>query len=134
MLHTLSFEKLVSYDSGTIGITVEVELQLSDLTTNFQAKIDTGAESCIFERSFGEALELEVEAGESQKFETATGSFLTFGHSVTLIVEDFQFDSYVYFAEDYNFRRNVLGRFGFLDRVIVAIDDYDGSLYLSQKH
>ncbi len=54
MLHTLSFEKLVSYDSGTIGITVEVELQLSNSTANLQAKIDTGAEYCIFERKFGE--------------------------------------------------------------------------------
>lgn len=134
MLHTLSFEKLTVYDSGTYGITIEVKLQLSDLITSFQAKIDTGAESCIFERKFGEQLGLDIEAGESQRFGTATGSFLTFGHSVTLFVEGFQFDSYVYFAEDYNFRRNVLGRFGFLDRVIIAIDDYDGKLFLSQKH
>jgi hypothetical protein len=133
-VHNLSFEKLTVYDSGTIGITVEIELQLSNSIANLQAKIDTGAESCIFERKFGEQLGLDIEAGERQRFGTATGSFLTFGHSVTLIVEDFQFDSYVYFANDEFFDRNVLGRFGFLDRVIIAIDDYDGKLYLSRKN
>jgi hypothetical protein len=133
-VHNLSFEKLTIYDSGTIGITVEVELQLSNSTVNLQAKIDTVAESCIFERKFGEQLGLDIEVGERQQFGTATGSFLTFGHSITLIVEDFQFDSYVYFANDEFFDRNVLGRFGFLDRVIIAIDDYDGKLYLSQKN
>jgi hypothetical protein len=87
-----------------------------------------------FERKFGEQPGLDIEAGERQLFGTATGSFLTFGHSVTLIVEDFQFDSYVYFANDEFFDRNVLGRFGFLDRVIIAIDDYDGKPYLSRKN
>jgi hypothetical protein len=133
-LHNLSFEKLTNYDSGTIGITANVELQLSNSTVNLQAKIDTGAESCIFERKFGEQLGFDIEAGERQLFGTATGSFLTFGHSVTLIVEDFQFDSYVYFANDEFFDRNVLGRIGFLDRVIIAIDDYDGKLYLNRKN
>ena len=38
----------------------------------------------------------------------------------------------VFFAEDENFRRNVLGRNGWLDRVVIGINDYDGKLYLSR--
>ena len=38
----------------------------------------------------------------------------------------------VYFAQDENFKRNVLGRHGWLDRVLIGINDYDGKLYLSR--
>ncbi|MGI8670156.1 MAG: hypothetical protein ACR2J3_09985 [Aridibacter sp.] len=131
-MHNLDFEKLTTYDSGKPGITVDVEIQLLDINVNLTAKIDTGSEACIFARNLGEELGLEIESGEPEKFRTVTNSFLTFGHWVTLTVEDFTFDSYVYFAEEESFQRNVLGRHGWLDRVIIGINDYDGKLYLSK--
>ena len=39
----------------------------------------------------------------------------------------------VYFAKDYAFNRNVLGRTGFLNRVVVGLNDYAGKLYLSRE-
>jgi hypothetical protein len=132
-LHNLNFDQLVNYNPQFLGITVEVKIQFSDISLSFPAKIDTRAESCIFERAFGEQLGIDIESGETQIFNTVTGSFLTFGHFVTIFVENLQFDTYVYFANDFSFKRSVLGRFGFLDRVVIAIDDYDGKLYLSPK-
>ena len=38
----------------------------------------------------------------------------------------------VFFAKDEFISRNVLGRHGFLDRLIIGINDYDGKLYLSR--
>jgi len=38
----------------------------------------------------------------------------------------------VFFAKDESLRRNVLGRHGFLDRVVTGINDCDGKLYLSR--
>jgi hypothetical protein len=38
----------------------------------------------------------------------------------------------VYFAEDENFSRNVLGRHGWLELVTIGLIDYDGKLYLSR--
>jgi len=131
-LHNLNFEKLVNYDPGKTGITVDIEIQLEKSSVNFEAKIDTGAEACIFERIYGEKIGIEIETGERQRFSTVTGAFLTYGHSVTLITSDFEFDSYIFFAHDESFRKNVLGRHGWLDRVIVGINDYDGKLYLSR--
>jgi len=128
----LNFEKLVNYDTGKAGITIDVEIHLRNSSVNFEAKIDTGAEACIFERVYGEKIGIEIEKGERQKFSAVTGSFLTYGHSVTLITTDFKFDSYVFFADDESFRKNVLGRHGWLDRVIIGINDYDGKLYLSR--
>ena len=130
-MHLLNFEKAILYNSGRRGITLDVKIQLANLSIKFEAKIDTGAEACIFPRSLGERIGIEIENGERQIFNTVTDSFLTYGHSITLTVAEIEFDSYVFFAEDVNFTRNVLGRFGWLNRVIVGINDYDGKLYLS---
>jgi len=81
-MHSLDFENLIIYDAGKVGITIDVEIQLGDLTANFEAKIDTGAEGCIFQRIYGEQIGLEIESGEPQNFSTATTSFKTYGHSV----------------------------------------------------
>lgn len=132
MAHSLEFEKLVRYDSGKSGITINVELSLSDKTEIVTAKVDTGSTYCIFNRSYGEKLDIEIEKGLPEIISTANGSFKAFGHQMTLVIEDYDFDSTIYFAEDENFSRNVLGRHGFLDRVIIGINDYDGKLYLSR--
>lgn len=131
-LYQLNFENLVSYDANKVGITVKVEIRFKDSSVTFDAKIDTGATACIFERRYGEELGLKIEKGSPQTFSTATDSFLAYGHLVTMFVAGFEFSSTIFFAEDENFRRNVLGRNGWLDRVIIAINDYDGKLYLSR--
>lgn len=131
-MHQLNFEKLVFYDSGKVGFGVAVTIQLSNRRASFDAKIDTGAEACVFARSLGEQIGIEIEKGEPQRFGTVTGSFPTFGHWVNLTVADIEFESYVFFAENENFTRNVLGRHGWLDRMIIGINDYDGELYLSR--
>ncbi len=86
----------------------------------------------IFSRECCDNLGLEIETGEPQHFDTVTGVFLTYGHPVTLISAGYEFDSTVYFAAAESFERNVLGRFGWLDRMIIGINDYDGKLYLSR--
>ena len=131
-MHQLDFSNLIFYDSGKTGITIDVEIRLNSAGVNFQAKLDTGAEACISARHLGEEIGIEIENGEPQRFNTVTGSFLTFGHSVTLVVADIEFDSYVFFAENESFNRNVFGRHGWLDRLIIGINDYDGKLYLNR--
>ena len=131
MVHHLSFERLVAYDPGQAGITVDVTLSLFEKRVAFTAKVDTGASYCIFARQHGEALGLDVEGGLLQPISTATGRFTTYGHEVTLEVTGFAFDSLVYFAADAGFTRNVLGRHGWLDRVVLGIVDYEGKLLLS---
>jgi hypothetical protein len=132
MTHQLSFEQLIQYDPGQAGITVDVALKLFDKRITFSAKVDTGASYCIFERKHGEALGLNIESGLEQPISTATGRFNTFGHEVALIVAGFEFDAIVYFAADAGFTRNVLGRHGWLDRVVLGIVDYEGKLLLNR--
>ncbi|MGH9831058.1 MAG: aspartyl protease family protein [Blastocatellia bacterium] len=131
MAHQLSFERLIRYDAGESGITLEATLKLLDRSVSLAAKVDTGATYCIFERRYGESLGLNIESGLEQPIGTTTGRFLTHGHEVTLVVGGFTFDSIVYFADDEGLRRNVLGRYGWLDRVVLGIVDYEGRLLLS---
>ena len=132
MSYKLEFEKLVDFESIKTGISLNVELRLNSASVSFEAKIDTGASFCIFAREYGEKLGLEIEKGFLQHFNTTTGSFRAFSHGVTLVTEGFEFDSQVFFAADENFQTNVLGRHGWLDRMIIGINDYDGKLYLSR--
>ena len=132
MNHKLEFEKLIRYDAGEAGISVKVELRLGRDSIGFEAKVDTGASFCVFERSRGEEIGIEIETGLRNRVGTATGSFHVFGHQVTLVIVDYEFDAMVYFAEDENFNRNVLGRRGGLENLKVGIIDYDGKFYLSR--
>lgn len=50
MSHQLSVEKLSHYDTQENGITVSVTLRIGEQEEIFNAKIDTGASFCVFER------------------------------------------------------------------------------------
>ncbi|HXU37036.1 MAG TPA: aspartyl protease family protein, partial [Blastocatellia bacterium] len=132
MAHQLEFAKLLTYDVGEPGITLQASLKLKEQTLDLQVKVDTGASCCLFDRRVGEALGFDIETGMRQLFGTATGTFVGYGHEVTLSVAEFEFDTIVFFPSDLEIRRNILGRFGWLDRVVLGLVDYEGKLYLSR--
>lgn len=132
MPFTLTFEKFTEYDAGLAGITLRIKLRLSEKTVTFPAKIDTGSTDCVFARQFAEQLQLKIEDGERVRFGTAAGGFWAYRHDLTLSFLNYEFDVNVCFAEDETFNRNVLGRHGFLDRVVLGLVDYEGKLYLAK--
>ncbi|HEX5085649.1 MAG TPA: hypothetical protein VFY40_26745 [Blastocatellia bacterium] len=131
MAETLSFNTLFQYDTRRSGITLPVRLEWGGKRTEFKAKFDSGSSACIFARNYGEDLELDIENGSPQRFETVTGGFLTYGHEVTLTTPGVDLITTVYFAADDAYSRNVLGRQGWLDRIRLGLIDYEGKLYLS---
>ena len=131
MSHSLQFQVRHRYSLRDPGISVPVRLAVGGRSVDLFANLDTGASFCIFHRALGEALGLSVESGFRQKLVTAAGWFWAFGHQVTLDVLGLGFDTTVYFAAPADFPRNVLGRQGWLNRVRLAVIDYDGTLYLS---
>ncbi len=132
MPFSLNFTHLIEYDAGLSGITLEVLLKLGEKTVQTPVKIDTGSSECVFAREIGEEIGLEIESGQEIYISTATGMFATFRHPVILSVMAYEFDVYAYFAGDENFTRNVLGRHGFLDRIILGLIDYEGKLFLNR--
>ena len=132
MAYQLEFEKLVSYDLRKEGISVSVDLQFGNVRVPAEAKVDTGATTCVFGRAVAQGLGIELERGLARRFVTAAGSFIAYGHEVTLTVHGFSFDSLIFFSADEGVSRNVLGRIGWLNRLKIALIDYEGELYLSK--
>jgi hypothetical protein len=131
MSYHMAFTTLVHYDPGQPSITVPVTLSLSQDHIHCEAKIDTGASLYIFARELGEQLGLEVESGLRQLVGTITGTFVVYLHEVNLAVAGLECSAFVGFTEDAGFRRNVLGRRGFLEQITLGLVDYEGQLYLS---
>ena len=119
------------YSSSAEGIEVPVTLGSGGQSVDLIAKLDTGAAHCIFERRYAEMLGINPESGRLQLFRTVTGSFSAYEHEVTLQVLGIAFSTAVFFAQDPTFTRNFLGRAGWLDRLRLAIIDYDRNLYMS---
>lgn len=132
MIHRLSFPELLDYDAGQPGITVPITLGLNQAQVRCEAKVDTGASLCIFARSHGEQLGLDVTDGLRQIIGTVTGSFVVYLHEVDFSVAGLEFSAFVGFAEDETFKRNVLGRRGFLEQVTLGLVDYEGKLYVGR--
>jgi hypothetical protein len=79
-------------------------------------------------------LGLEGESGRLQRFRTVAGSFPAYEHEVTIQTLGIEFSAAVFFAQDSACHRHFLGRSGWLDRLRIAIIDYDRTLFLSPYH
>ena len=61
-----------------------------------------------------------------------TGNFVVYLHEANLSLASFEFNSLIGFAVNNEFRRNVLGRRGFVEQMTLGLVDYEGKLYLSR--
>lgn len=131
MSEVIEFEKTFHYNTLEVGITLPIVLRYGELTIDLEAKVDTGASFCIFERVHGERLGLDVERGQLENFGTVRGGFQAYGHELSLMFLDIEITSTVFFAKEESFSINVLGRTGRLNRVKLGLVDYEGKLLLS---
>lgn len=132
MAEILEFDSVHEYSIFKVGISVDATLQNGNYSVDIDAKIDTGSTYCVFERHYGERLNLNIESGTFVELSTVTGNFHAYGHELTLSVLGIEFFSTVYFAESDYFDRNVLGRIGWLDRVKLGLIEQEGKLFLSR--
>jgi hypothetical protein len=130
--HTFTFRTRHGYDTTKTGITIPIELSDGLKVVQINPKLDTGVSFCIFERTYGEMLGLNVEGGTPALVSTANSTFQAFGHRLTVTALGLQFDAMVYFAADENIRRSVLGRLGLIDQLRLCLIEHDGELYVSK--
>jgi len=116
----------------TGGIVVPVELHSGREKVRFDAKLDTGAEFCLFENAYGALLGLDPDSGEKKTFTTVNSSVIAYGHEVELFILGLSFRLTGYFYEAPEIRRNLLGRGGWLQQVKIGIVDYEQALYLNR--
>jgi hypothetical protein len=129
--YPLLFQMRYGYKPAERGVSVPVSLSAGEETVRLFANVDTGAEYCLFERGFAEALLIELERGTPLDFSTVAGKFRAYGHELTLATLGLEVRALVYFYEDPSIRRNVLGRNGWLNRVRLGLVDHDSLVYLS---
>ena len=128
---SLDFDTSHRYLEATDGIDIPIALCIGSQSVELIAKLDTGAAHCIFERKYGEMLGLDVESGRLQRFRTVAGAFTAYEHEVTIQTLGIEFSALVFFAQTSEFTRNFVGRSGWLDRLRIAIVDYDRLLFVS---
>jgi hypothetical protein len=126
----LGFTRREKYSSLATGINIETTLRFGNLFINCDAKVDTGAEVCLFQRAIGEALEIQIHNGVKKRLETLTGVLTAYGHEIILEMLGLRLQTVVYFAESDQIRRNLLGRQGWLQLIKLGIVDYDSEIYV----
>lgn len=130
-MYQVSYRIKHEYPARLSGIEVPVDLFNGDASVRLMAKIDTGASFCIFQKDFAEELGIEVTSGLYQAVATANGRFDTYGHNLDLICLEHRTTAIVYFAMLPDFKRNVLGRAGWLNQHRLGLTDHDSTLHLS---
>jgi hypothetical protein len=128
---SLAFDAAHHYTEALDGIEVLITLCIGRQSVELSAKLDTGAAYCIFERKYAEMLGVDVDSGRLQRFRTVAGSFAAYQHEITIQTLGIEFSAVVFFPQDSTFNRNFLGRSGWLDRLRIAIVDYDRLLFVS---
>ena len=127
----LTFTGEYRYRDDPSGITIPVTLGYGGQSLIVTAKVDTGADVCLFSLENGTRLGVPVEQGFPETLSSLGGSIEAFGHEVFLQTGGLTFQSTVYFAKYPNLPRNILGRRGWLRNLKLAVIDYDNLLYLS---
>jgi hypothetical protein len=128
-LWSLTFPTLIDYQAHD-EITAEVILVNGTASVKVKAKLDTGSKFCVFQPGWATWLGLDLRSGIPERIRTAAGSFPAYGHEVTLMVGDLEWQTTVFFAEPEDFPINVVGRIGFLDHLQIGLIDYEQQLYL----
>ncbi|HEY0263628.1 MAG TPA: hypothetical protein VGC07_03810 [Granulicella sp.] len=130
-MHKLEFSNFVEYDATAQGIELEVLVSFGKSSIRTRASLDTGAEFSVFQPDIAEALEIDYRTGRRLEFATAmNSSFTAFGHTLNIACCDVEFEATLYFADVIGFRRSVLGRTGWLDRLRIGLVHHDNKFYV----
>ena len=128
---SMTFAQSWKYPDDSAGITLPTLLSYGGKVITATAKVDTGAEVCLFDRDYGERLGLKIEEGLPLVMETLTGTLEAFGHEVTIQTLGLAFQSVIYFSRNPGLARNLLGRSGWLRNLRLGVIDYENQLLLS---
>jgi hypothetical protein len=129
---TLEFElEHVYADDPNGGIGVPIRIEVGDRSARLLAYVDTGAGYCVFQSEYAEILGLQLTEGTLIRLTPAGGGTINaYGHTVIVEALERRVESIVYFTDHSGFRRNVLGRQGWLHHFRFGLVHYESKLYL----
>jgi hypothetical protein len=127
----LTFTEEFVYDDDPSGVTLPVILSYGAADIPVSAKVDTGAQVCLFSHEDGLKLGIPIEQGLFARLDSLGGTIEAYGHEVTIQTGELAFYSLAFFANYPGLSRNILGRQGWLRNLRMALIDYDNLLYLN---
>lgn len=130
----LSFPIRRRFQATDIGIVIPCSLERNGIIVDLDAKVDPGAEYCLFKREVAESLQIEVEDGFPVPLSTLAGTLTGFAHTVVLKTFELQFESTVLFNPAYDAGRNILGRIGWLNNLHLGLTMDDEMIYLGPAY
>ncbi|MFN7926859.1 MAG: retropepsin-like aspartic protease [Blastocatellia bacterium] len=130
-MRQINFLEELPYEDKRSGVSLLITLSYQGNEINVPAKVDTGADVCLFNHETGLALGIPIERGDYLRLGGLTGTLEAYGHEVTIQTGSIAFQSVVYFAKYPGLQRNLLGRQGWLRNLKLGLMDYDNRLHLS---
>ena len=129
MIHQIAYRHRMEYDTKVAGVVLPVMILAGDRAEAVNAAVDTGSTLCVFQHEIAERLGIRVEDGIEDHVSAMGTIIKVYGHEVTLVIEELSMDLIVYFPAYQQIPRNLLGRQGFLQRMLFGLDDYEGVVY-----
>ena len=130
MPYSFEFSIKHLYPDRETGISLPVFLTYGDKTEKVSAKLDTGADFCVFTTDVARQLGVPLAAGLKKTFDTSGGLVAAYGHEVMIGSFGHEHAAFVFFADSQSHRRNLLGRVGWIRNFGIAIFDYESALYV----
>ena len=130
MSYSFDFPIKHLYPDQETGISLAVFLTYGNKTEKVSAKLDTGADFCVFTRDVALQLDVPLETGLKKIFDTSGGLVDAYGHEVSIKSFGHEHTAFVFFAAAPGHRRNLLGRSGWIRNFGIALFDYESLLYL----
>lgn len=130
MSYSLDFPIKHSYPDRESGISVPVFISYGGKSEKISAKFDPGSEFCVFTQEVALLLDIPLEAGLKETFDTSGGLVNTYGHEITFTSFGHEHTAVVFFAATPGHRRNLLGRQGWIRNFGIALFDNDSVMYL----
>ena len=125
----LTYRHRYVFDPKQPGVTLPVSLFANGLVETTEAAIDSGSTLCVFKREIAEWLNIPIEQGIEDQVNAMGTVIRVYGHEVRMVIGEMTLDLFVYFPAFQNIPRNLLGRQGFLQRMLFGLDDYEGVVY-----
>jgi hypothetical protein len=130
MAYQLTFDIKHRFKTTDSGITIPVSLAADGYNVVCDAKVDMGAERCLFQRELADHLNLELESGVFARFGTLAGTVPAYGHRITIETLGIAYESLIFFHIAYGMPRNLLGIGGWMEHLHLAVTMDDGTIYL----
>jgi hypothetical protein len=92
MVHHLNFDECHNYENDADqAIFIPLQLSANGTVVKLAAKLDTGADYCLFDREWADSLGINVESGPRRTFRGLAGRLDAFEHEVTIKTFDVTF-------------------------------------------